>query len=423
MNRSIVSSSSILLRLDYIFAATFCVYFFLFPLLSFLDLIGNSLIDQLYASKGLEFFSRDALFYCLTGLVFFVLGYRLVANPSRFIKKCSFFSTYWSYRNILIFAVFVFAAGVGSKIIGVFKNAHEHPHYASQFIESQLLNFFIILNPLQILAITLIFFGFVRARAEGDLFWKKIFAYAFFPIYFVLVSATLTQGSKAVTLGLLFPILAIYGLTLSSKKSFAVVCILGLTTLAVMGGKTFVERQNIGGSVDIVRTGVVSFIGRVNQSHIVTRVIAYDETPIGPTVLLEWYEHLKPKQYRNSIIQNGNEFARQYGFVNDRDLATGVGRTVIGGLHLAFGFNGVIIGMFLLGVLYSFISGFATTPTGIIFFGISLLNLLLRIEQDVVFLVIMVFFHLSIVLVAHIFMMDDGLINKLERKIGKIRDS
>ena len=131
----------------------------------------------------------------------------------------------------------------------------------------------------------------------------------------------------------------------------------------------------------------------------------------GLKIFGEFYEHTKPVKERKNIIQNGNQFAQDFGFINIKDNATGVGRTVIGGLYIAFGFVGIILGMLFLGSLYKMIFWLNTTDFGIIFYSFTLLNLLLRIEQDIFYVILTIIFHFSIVFSVYIAAMKGGIMD------------
>lgn len=407
-----VNRNSVFFKLGLLFSATFVVYFFVLPVIVLLGVFDEKFIDSIYTRKGLDLMSPRAAFYLIGGFVCFNLGYWFLRNENRLINLVASRQCEWRFPNILVGAVGLFVAGIFSKILGVLKGAHNHPHYWSPLIEDQLVNFFLFVNPLQILALILVFFGLLSARDVNDRRWGKIFAIVFVPMFITMVLASLLLGSKALTLGIVFPVLAMVAMRFSFWKSvFLVVCLFIFTTL-VMVGKSIVETSLTQSNFDYdVARVSQTFFGRVNQSHIVTKIANIDEERLGSRVFLEFIEHLKPKTYRSNIIANGNEFAHEYGFINENDKVTGVGRTVVGGLFIAFGWWGIIVGMFFLGCIYSMISGFAATKVGFVFYVFTLFNMLVRIEQDLIFLIITLFFHLSIVLCVHFVIVKDGMLD------------
>lgn len=407
-----VNRNSVFFNLGLLFSATFIVYFFIFPVAVLLGVFDEKFIDSIYTRKGLDFISPRAAFYLIGGFVCFNLGYWFLRNEKWLINLVTSRQCEWRFPNILVGAVGLFVAGIFSKFLGVLKGAHNHPHYWSPLIEDQLVNFFLFVNPLQILALILVFFGLLCARDACHRRWEKIFSIVFVPMFIAMLLASFLLGSKALTLGIVFPLLAMMAMRLSFWKSLILVVCLFIFTILVMVGKSIVENSltQSDSGYDVARISQ-TFFGRVNQSHIVTKIVSIDEERLGPRVFLEFIEHLKPKTYRSNIIANGNEFAYEYGFINENDTVTGVGRTVVGGLFIAFGWWGIIVGMFFLGCIYRMISGFAATQIGFVFYVFALFNMLVRIEQDLVFLIITLVFHLSIVLCVHFVIVKDGMLD------------
>ena len=420
-----INDKLVTFNLGFLFIGTYFIYFLLVPILLYFNLLDPDLIYSLYTRKGLPFLTFSSLYYILTGLIFFALGYFIFFNKRRnIIKNINLLNRKWSFINMLIGSVILFSGGVFSKILGVLKGAHLHNHYWSALIDNQMINFFIVFNVLQILALIVIFYAYLLAKKEKNLFWKKIFFRIFLVLFVIMLLATLTHGSKALTLGIIFPILILYASTLSSKQAFLIVVGMFTLTIFIMVGKGIFEDyfRDTSNSQDVtVSERLDAFFGRVNQTHIVTAVVSRQVEPIGIAVFGEFYQHLKFKEYRKNIIQNGNEFAQDYGFIGSNDNVTGVGRTLIGGLYLSFGYLGIMLGMLFLGILYKIIHLSIHTEVGIIFYSFTLLNMLLRIEQDLIIMVNTLVFHLSIVLALHLTIMKGGIIDKFLYRFEKYK--
>jgi len=408
-----VNNRSLLNNLGLLFLATYSLYFLMLPLLFSLGYVNEQLIYSLYTRKGLLFITYESYYYIVSGMITFSVGYFYLGRNVYLNKDVeSFFNREWSYRNILVGAAVLFGGGIFSKILGVIKGAHNHPHYWSSIVDSQLINFFIVFNSLQVLSLILLCYGYVLARKNKDNYWKHLFLRIFSFLFVVMLLLTLSHGSKALTLGIVFPIIVLLSGGISVKKSLIVVFGLFALTVMVMLSKSIVEvyyTENLN-SIGLDES-VEGFVGRVNQSHIATQVIVAGGEPLGFIVLQEFYEHLKPKKYRINIIQNGNDFAKDYGFINENDNVTGVGRTIIGGLYIAFGYIGIVVGLLILGVIYKLIQASVVTQVGLVFYCFTLLNMLLRIEQDIVFLINTLTFHFVIVLVTHLCVMKGGVID------------
>ena len=200
--------------------------------------------------------------------------------------------------------------------------------------------------------------------------------------------------------------------------------LMGVSVALVMSGKTLIENygtENSDAQNKPFQSVAETFIGRANQTHIVTEIFTRQDKHIGFKIFGEFYEYTKPAQYRKNIIQNGNKFAQDYGFINVLDNATGVGRTVIGGLYIAFGYTGIVLGMFFLGFLFKIIFWLNRTDFGIIFYSFTLLNLLLRIEQDMFYVILTILFHFGIVFTVYIAAMEGGVMDKFFDFLKRVR--
>ncbi len=157
---------------------------------------------------------------------------------------------------------------------------------------------------------------------------------------------------------------------------------------------------------------MLSIVGRINMTHIFTEITARNESEVE-TSTNSYTDRFLKKIGGNKIKGKGNEFARQYGFVGSTDHRTGVGKTIIGGFYLYHGAYGVLLGMFLLGMLYRLINKLTVTNVGLFFYSIILTRLMARIEQDVFFLLSTIGMYLIIALLMHITIMENGIIDKV----------
>ncbi len=413
------TNQSVVFSIGFLFTIAYGIYFFMFPIF-YLFFEGGEWIDNLisifYTNKGLWFLTYKSIYYSLTGLVFFLVGYiSFLKNEDHISKKLYFFKKKIPFRNILISAIILFSGGLLSKILGILKGAHLHNHYWSAVSDNQMINFLLYFNVLQILSLILVYYGYLVAKKERNIFWKKVFFVISMTLFTIMLLATFIHGGKALTLGIIFPMLVLYSYSFSFKKSVIIFLLMGLSIVLVMSGKILIEgyaTENSDVNSKPIQSLVETFIGRVNQTHITTEIFTRQDEYIGFKIFGEFYEHAKPVQYRENIIQNGNEFAQDYGFISVLDNATGVGRTVIGGLYIAFGYIGIILGMLFLGFLYKIIFWLNKTDFGIIFYSFTLLNLLLRIEQDLFYVILTVLFHFSIVFAVYIAAMEGGIMDK-----------
>ena len=120
---------------------------------------------------------------------------------------------------------------------------------------------------------------------------------------------------------------------------------------------------------------------RINQSTIISGVLKnsqpflYGKTfkellfAFGPPRFLWNNKHL-------SMNADGNAFGHKIHVLDDSDLKTSVGPTIIGDWYINFGLAGIIFGMFLMGIIFRFIYNYLIKNTESSLSGIMIYSVL-----------------------------------------------
>jgi hypothetical protein len=411
------------------FILAYCLYFLITPLAFYLetefgiDLNIEGVVYHLYNQKGLRFLTLNSLYFIVSGLAFFVIGYYFVIKNIKNIN-IRFLHNGWPYKNILIGSALLFLAGTASKIIGVIKGAHLHFHFSSSLLGSNLVAYFTALNILHIASLALLIFGYFLSKDNDDKAWSSKFATISIVAFILMFLISLNFGGKILTLTLIFPLIVIASyFTKNIKKQARLLVILIVASFVIVIVKNisnnYMYEPNVTDmtiandpATNKYKDIMLSIVGRINMTHIFTEITARNESEVE-TSTNSYTDRFLKKIGGNKIKGKGNEFARQYGFVVSTDHRTGVGKTIIGGFYLYHGAYGVLLGMFLLGMLYRLINKLTVTNVGLFFYSIILTRLMARIEQDVFFLLSTIGMYLIIALLMHITIMENGIIDKV----------
>ena len=414
---------SIFLNIGLLFGVTYFMYFLLFPSLFFIDnildvdLLSQSLIEILYDKHNLIFLSYKSLYLSIIGLLFFIIGYYLLKNVQH-IKKTN---KSWSFRNILIVLIVLFSGGILSKIRGVLNGAYLHFHFDSDLIQSNLVVFFTSINILQVMALVLAAIGLVKAIKERNHRWKSIFTTIFVTLFILLFFASYSFGSKFLTISIVLSVIVIFSTLFTMRVQIIILIITGLFAISTIFAKNYLEDISRGTSHDTTQeqllNAIDSFVGRVNQTHILTEITLRDDDKVGFYPYLELVKVFLPANDREQFSGEGNRFGHEYGFLSESDPNTGVGKTIIGDFYLSFGFFGIALGMMIVGFILKLINLFAiSSNTGLLFYSLILPILLVRIEQGFVTLIISILYILILTLITNLLMLKSGIFNKILNK-------
>lgn len=430
-----MKNKSLMLNIGFLFSSTYFLYFLSLPFLFFLDnklgtnLGSDSFIYVLYTKKGLRFATEGSIYIIISGLIAFLTGYYIflsekLASKNWFVSL-KFFNREWSYRNIYITAVIVFSGGLLSKVLGVLKGAHLHFHFSSSLLGNNLLAFFSCFNILHFAALALFTFGYLKSKEDNDEKWHKIFKKTFISVLIAMILISFNFGGKVLTLNIIFPVIVIFSYFGKNQRNQIILFLmLALFSVGIMMAKDLANRtMNKHLNKNNFHTSVETFLGRVAQNHVVTEVTLRSDIKHTTRSFHEMIQFFKPKQFRKSVLPDGNTFGQKYGFITNEDNNTGVGRTILGAFFQDYGITSVIIGMFLVGLVFRFIQGFSITNMGIIFYSIVLTRLLSKVEQNFVYLVDMINVYFLIALFIHLTAMRGGFIdigfNILNKILGK----
>jgi hypothetical protein len=408
---------SIFLNVGLLFGIVYFAYFLFIPSWYFIDnfldadLLSQSLIETLYDKHNLIFLSYKSLYLSSIGLLFFLTGYCLVNNV-QFLRIAN---KSWSFRNILVALIVIFSGGILSKIRGILNGAHLHFHFDSDLIQSNLVVFFTSINILQVTALVLAAVGLVKAIKEKKHRWKKIFAIIFVSLFILLLSASFLFGSKFLTISIAFSVSVVFSTLLTMRLQIITLIIIGLFGVSTIFVKNYIEDTETiyATKKEQVLNSIDSFVGRVNQTHIVTEITLRDDDKVGLYPYLEIVKDFLPATEREKFRGEGNRFGHEYGFISASDFNTGVGKTIIGDFYLSFGFFGVTLGMLIVGFIFRLISLYASISyNGLLFYSMVMPTLLVRIEQGFVYLINSIVFVLIITTIVSVFASKGGIFDR-----------
>jgi hypothetical protein len=106
---------------------------------------------------------------------------------------------------------------------------------------------------------------------------------------------------------------------------------------------------------------------RVNMSHVVNAVIESGQSEFSGGTLGQFWVDLLPYGMDRVNAFDGNVFGRMVGLLPPTDFVTGVAVTNMGDLYINFGLSGIVVGMFLTGILYKILSSSCCGQRGPLF--------------------------------------------------------
>ena len=350
-------NKSLMLSLGGLFVFVYFVYFIFFPLLAIidsyvsLDLSVDYFVAAIYDKHRLSFLTYKSFYIIIIGLCSFVAGYVLLNNNWRY----SFLRNEWSFRNVLIASAVFFLGGIFSKIVGVLKGDHQHFHFSGSVVDSNLVVYFSSINILQIISLALLGIGFILSVRRGEGGWKKIFFVLFVSTFVAFLLLSYLFGSKTLTISIILIFFVVFSvLIVSYKKQVYLVLLMSLLLFSSFVLKGYIENSSKQGSIERAVQGAGELlVGRVNQSHIVTEIVSRNSEKELFYPYLELLGPILGDEARKQFVKQGNIFGHEYGFLSETDYNTGVGKTMLGGLYISFGFLGVLFGMFFVGGRYS----------------------------------------------------------------------
>lgn len=359
-------------QLDYFeLGNSFLIYyvfiFFLFPLI-LLFKIPSKYVDY-FLSENIEIFNFKVFLYLAMGMVFFVLGNKLLFRGQR-DKSYNLFNYELDFNRAPTAFIFVFVLNFINKFIRILGGGYFHLSTSSVFSGSNFYSLIGLFDWFGPLALALAFVYYFRLLTISDKRYKiwRIIAWATFIFEFLY---GFLSGSKyrAIIPIIVYLIIRHYIYRKNFLRVFVVVCLILAVLMPVMNfyrnRKAFYDGYLGDGNKKIYGTEqfiIDSSFSRISQSRIIYNVFERTKEFTYGKNLANFFVSLGPPRFlwKNKPVINasGNEFGRKYGILSVDDFGTSVAPTAIGDLYMNFGLAGIVFGMFLIGVLFRFIFDF-----------------------------------------------------------------
>ncbi len=368
-------------------------YLFIFCLAPILVIVGNltGRFGIISSEYSINYF---AFFYLIGGLVFFAIGYYcfrtfFVADRiSDFLRLKS----EWDFKKVpwIFGAAFIF--GLGIKILRIFGGAYAYWQQDSWLQKSSFYSLLGILDWLSYVAFIIAFLSYFHFKKNNDAryhLWQKITWLTFaLEMLYALPSCNRTA---MITPIILYLILRSYILNISWKQ--IIIVILGIIIIIFPLGNIcrnpvilpyYLNQKS--DKEDVVNYEIVkniknlgnltanSIFSRLNQSSVFFRIVEMDEHLLYGKSLLSFFISLGPPRFiwhNKPIISGGGDFGHRSGLLAPNVKST-VGVTIIGDLYMNFRLTGIIVGMFILGILFRFIYEILMKKTNFSFSGIMI---------------------------------------------------
>lgn len=310
--------------------------------------------------KGLDVFTQQSIVYSLLGLSAFFCGYLLLSTKFAKINSV-FMSQGWDVDRaekifwLLVLSGFAIkalkiAAGLDVAIV-------VSDHIKHSFISNPFIVFFLSLNWFHLIGLVVINIAYQEAKKNSHPAMRRLRVLAYVA-NFLFLAVSLSTGGKTATL---FPVLGLmiirqfyipFRISLLKfilRMMFFLVFIFFVKhLLSVVFESAELDSDNIG----FLFAFFYLLFYRVNMSAVMAAVIEKGQQVFPDGTLGQFWVDLSLYGSEKTNIFDGNEFGRAMGIAEPGDFVTGVASTNMGELYINFGLVGILLGMFLTGVLY-----------------------------------------------------------------------
>ena len=359
----------------------YLVIFFFAPILVFLGIS-----EPRYGSS----LNYHALLYLLIGLLLFIAGY-FSKLPSFIIRKApNIFQSEWNFKRVpWIFGV-MFSAGLLAKFVKFFAGGYFFSGKDIAFIKGPFYSAIGFLGWFSYIALAIAFISYYALKRKGDERYKMWRFVAWGTLVFELIYALPT----CMKMNVLFPVMLFLVIRwYMEKKSWALVIFAGLVIVLILfpfanvcRSPQVLQRYSVvdesTGEINLSQAAnsiTKGFVGRMNQYDVFAKTLETQETFLYGKPFLKFFVSLGPPRFiwkdKPIITPDGNEFGRRIGVLKPYDFETSVGATVVGDLYMNFGLPGIILGMFLMGVLFRIFFEYLIKGTNYSFSGILIYSI------------------------------------------------
>lgn len=312
-----------------------------------------------------------ALLYVVLGLTAFAAGYFLIPSlPDRwfvFGRRLFRLDRDWRETRTRLAFTAVFILSIGIKLIRIFGGAYSHVHRNLNFTSHPLYSLvgFLDILAYAVLAIAFIrYFSLKKNKDNGYRFWQRL---AWGAMFLELVYAVPSCSRLGVIAPILiYLIIRSYFWKLSYKFIIGAIILFFLVIMPfgrLCRAPVYVQIADPAGYQGVRESVIKSYpsfiyssiISRANQITIFKKILELNRPLLWGRPMLQFFTSLGPPRFiwKNKPLPfSENTFGRDIGLLHESDYTTSYGATHFGDLYLNFGRWGVILGMFLLGLLW-----------------------------------------------------------------------
>ncbi len=362
----------------------------------------------IFLGVSFEFLPADyqinyrAMVYLTIGLVFMVLGYLTPWSVKIAQKIPNFFKQDWDFAKAPWVLLVVFLGGLAVKIINIWDGGYSHVTQNPAFVASSFYSLIGLLNWLGYLALVISFIGYFHLKKIGDqryICWRWL-AYGIFAFEILYGLPTCSKLLVIVPI-VLYLIVRSYLVKIEYRQIilWLIIIILflfpfGRFCRAPVALQKYLTVSDSGikvSNLDSLVSG--SFLKRIDQSTIFSKIVESKE-PFSfwrGKSLVNFFVTLGPPRFiwkdkPLSINAYGNEFGHRLGVVVPDDFQTSIGPTMVGDWYLNFGILGIILGMFLMGIVFRiiyeyFIKETKASLSGVLFYSIIWIQVIWGMED------------------------------------------
>ncbi|MBI5401667.1 hypothetical protein HZB05_02465 [Candidatus Wolfebacteria bacterium] len=352
----------------------FLWYVLIFAILPAVVYLNSSFLFVSY-KKSNFFFDFKTIFYLSAGILFFIIGYYF--SLLKFHQKnriSDFIKKEWDYKKSYYIVAVLFILNLTVKIIRLVYGGYSHIKRSSVFTSSQFYSLIGLLDWLGAIVLAIAFINYFRFLKIGDknyLKWRWIawglfvfeFFYGFFSlsrlaaitpvVVYLIVRHYLFERNYIRMAAVLFTTFILIFPILGFLRNPGTFYALNILNLEKNGQKMVIMPSSIG---EFTSDSLLRRIG--HPSVIIYNIFnKIDKFEYGRS-FLNFFISLGPPRFiwksKPVISGSGNEFGRQIGVLDSKDYTTSIGPSFIGDLYMNFGFTGIIIGMFIIGMLFRF---------------------------------------------------------------------
>ncbi|MDP2704154.1 MAG: O-antigen polymerase [bacterium] len=374
-------------------------YFFMFFSLPLIYLVGTN-AHYLSSLKTSATLTPKVLIFLLLGLVSFTVAYRIFRFRVSSLSSLGL-EKKWKEKNVPWVCAFLLFITLVGKVI-MFLNGHylistRLFHLKPLFVSINSAGFGKFTGYFAVPGFALIGFFFIHyfhLLAEGNPSYKLWRNFSWFVLILEVVSGFLTGNRlPVITAIMIYAVVRHYGYKKSWKHFFAVVA---FNVIIIMPVSSLFERP--GDMLSALKTSrpdqviLDSAIGRFSQNVVVSSVIEKTEHYSYGKNLINFFVSLGPPRFiwkeKPIISFQGNAFGREYGIIQAHDFNTNVGPTLVGDLYMNFGLLGILVGLFITGILCRLLFNFLIvlprgSPGGVMIYAVLWPDLIKGMENDV----------------------------------------